>query len=100
MAKKLQIKTKLSDRDAPEKAKEKLNLIKGDTTYPRSYRWRDYDLKLIESLVAKVNEVSNRKIDATKIIRGALFLADKKSAKQLLESIMDAEKNSLISRIK
>jgi hypothetical protein len=100
MAKKLQIKTKLSDRDAPEKTKEKLNLIKGDKTYPRSYRWRDYDLKLIESLVAKVNEVSNRKIDATKIIRGALFLADKKSAKQLLEAIMDAEKKSLISRIK
>jgi hypothetical protein len=100
MAKKLQIKTKLSDRDAPEKTKEKLNLIKGDKAYPRSYRWRDYDLKLIESLVAKVNEVSNRKIDATKIIRGALFLADKKSAKQLLEAIMDAEKKSLISRIK
>jgi hypothetical protein len=100
MAKKLQIKTKLTDRDAPEKPGEKLNLVKDDTTYPRSYRWRDYELKLIESLVAKVNEVSNKKIDATKIIRGALFLAGKKSATQLLEAIMDAEKKSLISRVK
>jgi hypothetical protein len=102
MAKKLQIKTKLSDRDAPEKSmeREKLNLVKGDKTYPRSYRWRDYDLKLIEGLVAKANEVSNRKMDATKIIRGALFLADKKNAKQLFEAIMEAEKNSLISRLK
>lgn len=100
MAKKLTMKTKLSEKQTPETPKEKLNLVKEDKTYPRSYRWREYDLELIDGLVGKVNKASQRKIDATKIIRGALYMANKRRAKQILEAIMEAEKNSLISKLK
>ncbi len=100
MAKKLGIKTKLTKLSSPEAATEKLNLIEGVKTYPRSYRWREYDLELIESLVDKVNSISSRRIDVTKILRGAICLADKKSPEKLLEAIMEAEKKSLISRLK
>jgi hypothetical protein len=41
MSKKLGIKTKLKKTSSPKKATEKLDLIKGVKTYPRSYRWRD-----------------------------------------------------------
>lgn len=105
MAKKLTIrKSKLSkkevtDNEAPEEPKEKLNLLKGEKSYPRSYRWRGYDLEMIEKLIKKANDVSRVKIDATKVLRGAMLLADKKSAKQLLEAIMDAEKKSILSKI-
>ncbi len=101
---KLSVKSKLSEKEVPgneasEEPKEKLNLMKEDKTYPRSYRWRGYDLEMIEKMVEKVNGVSGRKIDATKVLRGAMLLADKKSAKQLLEAIMEAEKKSILSKI-
>lgn len=100
MAKKLGIKTKLTKTPSPKETTEKLDLIKGAKTYPRSYRWREYDIELIESLVEKVNSVSSRKIDATKVIRGALSLAEKKSPEKLIDAIMEAERNSLLSRFK
>ena len=91
MAKKLQIKTKLTDRDASEKPGEKLNLVKADTTYPRSYRWRDYELKLIESLVAKVNEVSNKKTSFVKYVKGVYGKGVKLSKKthEKLETMIE-----------
>ena len=98
--KKLNIKTKLSSISSPEQATEKLDLIKKPKTYPRSYRWRKYDLEVIEDLIYKTKDLSAFKVDATKLIRGALYIASKKNPEKLLEDIMEAERKSLISRIK
>jgi hypothetical protein len=97
--KKLGVRTKLTVPD-PEEETEKPGLVKGIKDYPRSYRWRAYDMNLIESLVSKVNKVSNRRVDATKVIRGALYLAEKRKPEKLLDAIMEAEKNSMISKYK
>ena len=97
--KKLEVKTKLRKETSQQEAQDSLNLIRDAKTYPRSYRWREYDLKLIDDLVSKANSVSSRRIDATKILRGALSIADKKSPEKLLESVVEAEKKSIISRI-
>jgi hypothetical protein len=99
MAKKLGIKTKLATPQAKEKTeKNKLNLLKDVKTYPRSYRWREYDLKVIENLLAKVNAVSSRKIDTTKLIRGALYIANTNKAEKLFNAVLEAEKNSMFLR--
>lgn len=97
---KSKIKTKLTKTSSPHEATEELDIVKSVKTYPRSYRWREADLELIERIIAKVNSISTRKIDATKVIRGALFIAEKRSPNKLIEAIMEAEKESLISKFK
>ena len=97
---KSKIKTKLTKTSSPHEATEELDIVKSIKTYPRSYRWREADLELIERIIAKVNSISTRKIDATKVIRGSLFVAEKKSPNKLIEAIMEAEKKSLISKVK
>ena len=92
------VKTKLSKVSSPEGITEKLSLKKGIKTYPRSYRWREYDLTVIEDLSAKINAVTPQKIDITKLIRGALHLASKQTPKNVLEAIFEAEKRSLFSK--
>ena len=57
-------------------------------------------MELIERLVEKVKSVSTRRIDVTKILRGALHLANKKNPEKLIDAIMEAERNSLISKYK
>ena len=100
MAKKItKIKTKLSKISSPEEITEKLSIKKGIKTYPRSYRWREYDLTVIEDLIAKINEVSPQKIDITKLIRGALYLASKQTPQNVLKAVSEAEKQSLISKL-
>ena len=99
MVKKItKVKTKLSKVSSPEGITEKLSLKKGIKTYPRSYRWREYDLTVIEDLSAKINAVTPQKIDITKLIRGALHLASKQTPKNVLEAIFEAEKRSLFSK--
>lgn len=99
MVKKItKVKTKLSKVSSPEGITEKLSLKKGIKTYPRSYRWREYDLTVIEDLIAKINAVTPQKIDITKLIRGALYLASKQSPKNILKAIFEAEKRSLFSK--
>jgi len=97
---KSKIKTKLIKTSSPHEATEELNIIKDIKTYPRSYRWREAEIELIDRVVEKVNTISKRKIDATKVIRGSLFLAEKKSPSKLIEAILEAEKKSIISKIK
>ncbi len=97
---KSKIKTKLTKTSSPHEVTEELDIVKTVKTYPRSYRWREADLELIERIIAKVNSISTRKIDATKVIRGSLFIAEKKSPHKLIEAIMEAEKKSLISKVK
>ena len=97
---KSKIKTKLIKTSSPHEVTEELDIVKAVKTYPRSYRWREADLELIERIIAKVNSISTRKIDATKVIRGALFIAEKRSPDKLFEAIMEAEKISLISKLK
>ncbi len=99
MAKKLTIKTKLSPKPA-EGPPEKLNLIKGVKTYPRSYRWRKYDLDLIDSLVQKTQGLTNLHVNVTGLLRGALLLASKKKPEKLVEIIAEAERLSVISKAK
>ena len=100
MAKKItRIKTKLSKVSSPEETMEKLSLKKGIKTYPRSYRWREYDLTVIEDLITKINGVSPQKIDTTKLIRGALYLASQQTPKNVLKAVSEAEKQSLISKL-
>ncbi len=98
MAKKLEVKTKLAKAPSPQESEANPNLLGDPKTYSRSYRWREYDMRLIEDLVIKANSVSSRRIDATKILRGALSLASKKSPEKLLKSVIEAEKKSLVSR--
>jgi hypothetical protein len=103
MAKKLELKTKLTETDSPQKAEtqdDNPNLVRKVRTYPRSYRWREYDMKVIEELTEKINQVSSQKMDATKILRGVLHLAKKQSPKKLIEAIFEAEKNAFISKYK
>ena len=97
---KSKIKTKLTKTSSPHEATEELDIVKSIKTYPRSYRWREADLELIERIITKVNSVSTRKIDATKVIRGALFIAEKKSPDKLIKAIIEAEKISIISKLK
>lgn len=100
MGKKItRVKTKLSKISSPKEITEKLSLKKGMKTYPRSYRWREYDLTVIEDLIAKINVISPKKIDTTKLIRGALHLASKQKPKNLLIAVSEAEKQSLISKL-
>ena len=100
MAKKITgIKTKLSKVSSPKEITEKLNLKKGIKTYPRSYRWREYDLTVIEDLIVKANTISPQKIDTTKLIRGALYLASKQTPQNILKAVSEAEKQSLISKL-
>ena len=98
--KKLSIKTKLQKVPSPENAAEKLNLVKRPKTYPRAYRWRHHDLEIIEDLIEKTNNLTNYKVDATKLIRGSLYIASKTKPEKLLNMIMEAERKSVISRVK
>ncbi len=99
MTKKItRIKTKLSKVSSPEEITEKLGLKKGIKTYPRSYRWRESDLAVIEDLIVRVNAVTPKKIDITKLIRGALHLASKQTPKNVLKAIFEAEKQSFFSK--
>jgi hypothetical protein len=94
----LTIKTKLSAPiETNDDLKDNLELIKKIKYYPRSYRWRKYDLEVIEGLEEKLNSLGNYKIDKVKIIRGALALAQKKDPKAFIKIIHEAEINSLIS---
>lgn len=99
MKKPLKIKTKLSFETTKKESKEKLDLIKKENYHPRSYRWRKYDLELIEDLVERVNDVGEYKIDRVKILRGAIFLAHKKDPKAFLKCVLEAEKNSMLSKL-
>lgn len=103
MVKKLELKTRLTGTDSPQKTEaqdDSLNLVRKVKTCPRSYRWREYDVKVIEELTEKINQVSSQKIDTTKILRGALHLAKKQSPEKLIEAIFEAEKNAFISKYK
>jgi hypothetical protein len=51
---------------------------------------------MIEKLVDRVNRTSNRKLDATKILRGALVIASKSKTEKLLNAIIQAEMNSIL----
>lgn len=95
MAKQLTVKTKLQERASPSQAPVARRLLSTVKTYPRSYRWREQDVKLIDALMARVNGISGRRIDATKLIRGALHLAEKQQPERILQSIVEAESRSL-----
>ena len=82
-----------------EERPESLGLIK-HRDYPRSYRWREYDISILESLMERVNAVSSRKIDATKVLRGAMLLAEKQKPEKLFDAIMEAEKQSMLASYK
>ena len=100
--KKLQVITKLTKTE-PDKEEQagKLNLLIRTKTFPRSYRWRESDIRLIESLTEKVNNTSpHYKVDATKIIRAALYLAEKRSPENLLKAVIESEKKVVISKFK
>ena len=102
--KQIELKTKLPGRQKNieekeiklSKTSEKLGLKKDTKYYPKSYRWRSSDIEMIEMLVDKVNRTSNRKLDATKIIRGALVIASKSKTEKLLNAIVQAEMNSIL----
>jgi hypothetical protein len=102
--KQIELKTKLPGRQKnieekeikSSKTSEKLGLKKDTKYYPKSYRWRSSDIEMIEMLVDKVNRTSNRKLDATKIIRGALVIASKSKTEKLLNAIVQAEMNSIL----
>ena len=102
--KQIELKTKLPGRQKNIEEKEiksfktsgKLGLKKDTKYYPKSYRWRSSDIEMIEMLVDKVNRTSNRKLDATKIIRGALVIASKSKTEKLLNAIVQAEMNSIL----
>ncbi len=92
MSKKINVQTKLK-KDGPT---EKLNLKnKQQVTHPKSYRWRAKDLEMLETLIFKVNKVSGRKLDATKVLRGAIFSANKKQVEKFLVDIAEAEMASI-----
>jgi hypothetical protein len=82
-----------------EEKTESLGLIK-HRDYPRSYRWREYDISVLESLMERVNSISARKIDATKVLRGAMLLAEKQKPEKLFDAIMEAEKQSMVASYK
>jgi len=85
--------------ETEEEKAESLGLIK-HRDYPRSYRWREYDISILESLMERVNAISARKIDATKVLRGAMLLAEKQKPEKLFDAIMEAEKQSMIASYK
>jgi hypothetical protein len=89
------VKTKLKKRPFQDKPAKKIGLKKAPKDYPKSYRWRESDLEMIRQLLERVNEVSPRKIDATKLLRGALALAMEYHPEKLLEAIGKAESRSL-----
>jgi hypothetical protein len=98
--KKLSMKTKLTSTPSPAENTEELDLIKKPTIYPKSYRWKKYDLEVIEELVFMTNEISkNYKAKPINILRGALLLAQKQKPEKLLEIILEAEKKVRISGI-
>lgn len=102
--KQIELKTKLpgrknimvKDGSNDSKKSKKLGLKKDTKYYPKSYRWRSSDIEMIEKLVDRVNRTSNRKLDATKIIRGALVIASKAKTDRLLNAIVQAEMNSIM----
>ena len=102
--KQIELKTKLhsrkkssvKDKTTKSKKSEKLGLKKDTKYYPKSYRWRSSDIEMIEKLVDRVNRTSNRKLDATKILRGALVVASKSKTEKLLNAIIQAEMNSIL----
>ena len=49
--------------------------------------------------IPKINVISPKKIDTTKLIRGTLYLASKQTSKNVLKAISEAEKQSLISKL-
>ena len=89
----LAVKTKLKKR--AEEPTQKVGLKKDIKLYPKSYRWREADLEMIRQLLERVNEVSARKIDATKLLRGTLTIAMEYHPEKLLEAIGRAESQSL-----
>ena len=110
MANKIALKTKLTAKKPKPKAPEAsgkeqpkaqtqgqgIGLLQDTKTFPRSYRWREADLEMIERLRKVVNDNTPRKIDVTKILRGAMLLAEKAPIDRLLKAIAEAEANSLI----
>jgi hypothetical protein len=48
----------------------------------------------------RVNSISARKIDATKVRRGAMLLAEKQKPEKLFDAIMEAEKQSMVASYK
>lgn len=90
--KKVALKDGLSEKDKSEE----IGLKKDTKYYPRSYRWRASDIEMIQSLVDRVNRSSNRKLDATKIIRGALVLASKAKTERLINAVIQAEIDSIL----
>lgn len=98
--KKLFIKSKLVANPSATEDSEGLRLIKKPSFYPKSYRWRKYDIEVIEDLLTQSREVSGTfKPNAINILRGALLLAQRQSPKKLLEIILEAERKSRLSDI-
>ncbi len=88
----IKIQTKLTKKRKKSKLDLDLNLnAKKNKKHSTSYKWRTQDKEMISDLVAKVNEVSGRKIDATKVLRGAIFSASKKSPQKFINDIIEAE---------
>lgn len=94
--KQLSVKTKLTKRTLQDEPVRKVGLIKDTKYYPKSYRWRESDLEMIRQLVERVNEASVRKIDTTKLLRGALTIAMECHSEKLLEAISRAESQSIV----
>ncbi len=104
-SKKTQIafKTKLQKRSSEKSDKksappEKVGLLKDTKYYPKSYRWRAADIEMIQQLVNRINEVSSRKLDTTKVLRGALLVASQTNTNKLLDAISKAERESIFKK--
>lgn len=96
-------KTKLQNRPSEKENKKptpvkKVGLLKDTKYYPKSYRWRAADIEMIEQLVNRINEVSYRKLDTTKVLRGALLVASQTKTEKLLSAISEAEKESIFKK--
>jgi hypothetical protein len=75
-----------------EKRPEKMQNPNPKKDFPKSYRWRRYDLDLLNELLRKVNKVSpDRKIDATKLLRGALYFVSREKPEKVLKAIIETE---------
>lgn len=94
------MKSKLVAIPSSAEDTEDLGLIKKPPAYPQSYRWRKYDIEVIEDLLVQSREVSRSfKPKSINILRGALLLAQRQSPKKLLEIILEAERKSRLSEI-
>lgn len=97
--KKLTVKTRLDKVASPEQAREKLNLVKKPKTQLKSYIWREWELGLIEEMLAELSKVSSHyKVNASQLIRGALYIASKKKPEQLLDKVLEAERLSMLTK--